>query len=86
MTVKENAVAVVFSSKFVECVPACANIVTDQVSGNTAVSVSPVWARLKPRVSRTGRRCSACCVMPTNVYAIQTTMTKVEKKKNQNVK
>jgi len=46
MTVNEKTVEFVFSSKFAEFAPACTSIVTDQVRGKTAVSVSPVCALL----------------------------------------
>lgn len=75
--------AVVFSSKLIECVLAWPSIVTDQVRGRTAVRVSPVCARLKPRVSRTGRRSSILRLRLLKAYTSHRTMTTVEPMKNQ---
>ena len=78
--------AAVFSSKLMEWVDACINIVMDQVKGKTAVITSPVWALLKPRVSRFGNlvsmwRDAKLCRVTNHI-----TIKKVDKKKNQNIK
>jgi hypothetical protein len=57
--VNEKAAPAVFSSKLIEWVLACMTIVADQVKGRTAVTRSPVWARLNPLVSLTGIAVSA---------------------------
>lgn len=73
----------VFSSKFDECVLACNSIVMLHAMGIIAVKVSPVWALLKPRVSRTGKRDSPPLVIKAKVWANHTTITSTFRKKNQ---
>lgn len=80
MTVNEKAVPAVFSSKFMECVLACITIVADQVNGKTAVTRSPVWARLNPLVSRMGCAVSTLRTLKSYRYHMKATVAKVATK------
>ena len=76
----------VFSSKFAECVQACASMVSDQVIGRAAVTMSPVCARLNPRVSLTGCRFSIFRAITFMNITNHMTATKAAIKKNHQVR